>query len=137
MHNVDISQHKRTEEGGKGMLDPVTKKFEDGSTLEEFKFTFFCDSCQKEVSEITYPYTPPFRPKFFQSKSERKARELIWQSDHASAYDRANREVLLSFNRCPACGKRVCDECFREEEGICRECAEKKNEEGGSGGGSR
>ncbi len=107
------------------MLEPITKKFEDGSTLEEFKFTFFCDNCQKAVGEISYPYTPPFRPKFFLSRSERRARELIWQSDHASAYDRANKEVMLSFNRCPVCGKRVCDDCFEDEEGLCHECAGK------------
>ncbi len=107
------------------MLEPVTKKFEDGSTLEHFKFIFFCDRCGKPVKVVTYPYNPPFKPKFFLSKSEQRARELIWQSDHASAYDRANKEVLLSFNRCPVCKERVCDDCFDAEEGMCRSC---KNE---------
>ena len=115
--------------GGGRMLEPVTKKFEDGSTLEIFKFTFFCDSCGKAVKEITYPYKPPFKAKFFISKSERKARELIWQSDHASAYDRANKEVLLHFNRCPVCGRRVCDDCFNEVEGICHLCESKRKNE--------
>ena len=108
------------------MLDPVTKKFENGSTLEEFKFIFFCDVCGRAVKEIAYPYKPPFKAKIFISKSERKARELIWQSDHASAYDRANKEVLFYFNHCPACGRRVCDDCYNDEEGICRECSKKK-----------
>ncbi len=108
------------------MLEPVTKKFEDSSTLENFKFTFFCDECGSAVRVVSYPYRPPFRPKLFITKSERLARELIWQSDHASAYDRANKEVLLSFNRCPACHKRVCDDCFREEEGLCHECASRQ-----------
>lgn len=105
------------------MLDPVTKKFENGSTLEYFKFTFFCDVCGKAVKEITYPYKPPFKAKFFISKSERKARELIWQSDHASAYDRANKEVLLYFNHCPVCGRRVCDDCYNDADGKCNECS--------------
>ena len=111
------------------MLTPVTQKFEDGSTLEVFRFTFFCDACSKVVEEISYPYTPPFRAKFFLSKSERKARELIWQNDHTSAYDRANKEVLLRFNRCPVCGRRVCDDCYQEAEGICHQCADKKRVE--------
>lgn len=111
------------------MLEPVTKKFEDGSTLETFRFTFFCDICGKAVKEITYPYKPPFKAKFFISKSERKARELLWLHDHDSAYERANKEVLLQFNRCPVCGKRVCDDCYHELEGLCRECARKKREE--------
>jgi len=104
------------------MLEPITRKYEDGSTLEKFSFTFFCDTCGKAVKTITYPYSPPFKAKFFLTGSERRARELIWQSDHGSAYDRANKEVLLSFNRCSVCGSRVCDDCFCEEEGVCREC---------------
>ncbi len=115
------------------MLEPVTKKFEDSSTLENFKFTFFCDSCGSVVKEITYPYKPPFKLKFFLSKSERRARELIWQSDHASAYDRANKEVLLSFNRCPVCKRRVCDDCFNDEEGLCRRCTDQAQAEEGVG----
>ena len=111
--------------GGGRMLEPVTKKFEDGSTLETFRFTFFCDICGKAVKEITYPYKPPFKAKFFISKSERRARELLWLHDHDSAYERANKEVLLQFNRCPACGKRVCEDCYNELEGLCRECARK------------
>ena len=127
MYNEGTKAKKnRIKKGGARMLEPVTKKFEDGSTLEDFKFTFFCDSCGTAVKTVTYPYKPPFKAKFFISKSERRARELIWQSDHASAYDRANKEVLLSFNRCSVCGKRVCDDCFCEEEGICRECASKR-----------
>ena len=108
------------------MLEPVTKKYEDGSTLEVFRFIFFCDLCGREVSEITYPYTPPFKAKLFISRSERKARELIWQSDHASAYDRANREILLHLDRCPVCGRRVCDSCFVDVAGICQACADKE-----------
>ncbi len=109
------------------MLEPVTKKFEDGSTLEVFKFTFFCDLCGEAVKDISYPYKPPFKPKLFLSGSERRARELIWQSDHASAYDRANQEVLLFFNRCPVCDRRVCDDCFDDAEGLCHECRSKKD----------
>ena len=107
------------------MLEPITKKYEDGSTLEKFKFTFFCDLCGCAVEEISYTYNPPFKPKFFISKSEQRARELLWLHDHDSAYERANKEVLLQFNRCPACGKRVCEDCYHELEGLCRECARK------------
>ena len=107
------------------MLEPVTKKFQDSSTLEFFRFTFFCDSCGKAVKEITYPYKPTFKAKLFISESERRARELIRQSAHARAYDQANNEVLLQFNHCPACEKRVCDDCYNELEGLCHECASK------------
>ena len=115
----------RIKKGGARMLEPVTKKFEDGSTLEDFKFTFFCDSCGTAVKTVTYPYNPPFKAKFFISKSERRARELIWQSDHASAYDRANKEVLLHVNRCPVCQRRVCDDCYHDTDGLCIECMSK------------
>jgi len=111
--------------GGERMLEPVTKKYEDGSTLEVFRFTFFCDLCGREVSRITYPYKPPFKAKIFISRSEQKARELIWQSDHASAYDRANKEVLLHVNRCSVCQRRVCDDCYHDTDGLCIECMSK------------
>ena len=126
MYNEDTKAKSKIGKGGKRRLVPITKKFEDGSTPEDFRFTFFCDLCGKAVKTITYPYTPPFKAKLFISASERRARELIWQSDHASAYDRANQEALLSLNHCSVCGKRVCDDCFDEEEGICPECACKR-----------
>jgi len=112
--------------GGDGMLEAVTRKYEDGSTLEYFRFTFFCDSCGKAVKVVTYPYKPPFKPKIFLTKSERRARELIWQCDHAVAYERANKEVLISFNQCPACYQRICDDCFDEDEGVCIMCRKEK-----------
>ena len=107
------------------MLEPVTQKFKDSSTHEYFRFTFFCDSCGKAVTEITYPYKPTFKAKLFISESERRARELILQSEHARAYDQANMEVLFQFNQCPACKKRVCDDCYNEMEELCHKCASK------------
>ena len=126
LYNEDTKAKNEFLKGGRRMLEPITKKYEDGSTLEKFKFTFFCDSCGCAVEEISYTYHPPFKPKFFISKSEQRARELLWLSDHASAYDRANKEALLSFNRCPVCKRRVCDDCFDTEAGFCYDCSRKK-----------
>jgi hypothetical protein len=42
-----------------------------------------------------------------------------------SATGEANLEEHLKFNHCPACGKRVCDDCFVFEEkhgGVCKDC---------------
>ncbi len=110
------------------MLEPVTKKFQDDSNLELFRFTFFCDSCGKAVKAVTYRYKPPFKPKLFLSASERRAREILWLGDHSNAYERANKEALIFFNRCPVCGRRVCDDCFADEDGICLECKKEKTE---------
>lgn len=113
------------------MLEPVTRKYTDESTMERFGFTFYCDRCGKAVKSVEYPYRPPFRAKLFLSASERQARELIWQKDHDAAYERANKDVLLSFNRCPQCGDRVCDECFSDEGSSCKQCEAKQKESEG------
>ncbi len=51
-----------------------------------------------------------------------KARVLMWKVEHDAAYERANTEAVLNFNRCPQCGQRVCDDCFAEFEIVCLKC---------------
>jgi hypothetical protein len=65
----------------------------------------------------------------------------IWQSEHEAAYERANREAMMHFNRCPVCKRWVCDDCFLllEDRDVCRECLEQstKNPSGGEAGSER
>ena len=52
---------------------------------------------------------------------------MLWEQEHQAAFEQANLEAHFHFNRCPLCGKWVCDDCFRAEEirhgGACKSCA--------------
>jgi len=110
------------------MLSPVTKRYADHSTPEGYAFSFFCDKCGGERRSAWYAFNPggfipPIDPRVFQ---------MLWNDQHKAAYERANREAFFAFNRCPACGRRVCMECFYLSEtdmtDICKDClAEKKD----------
>jgi hypothetical protein len=90
--------------------------------LESFSFSFFCDICGKErVSE-----PEPFQSNGFTAIEHEEARRLIWAQEHKAAFEKANLEASLNFNKCPKCGKRVCDDCFNfapdEKDEVCKEC---------------
>jgi len=38
--------------------------------------------------------------------------KLIWADEHRLAFEKANLEAHLHFNRCSENGEWVCDECF-------------------------
>lgn len=109
--------------GVTGLLQSVTKKHTDRSTDTDFRFEFFCDECAGAWSSERYPFSlrdsPPASP------AEKRAHEIIWNAEHDAAYERANTEALFHFNKCPSCGKRVCDECFCELELGCLKCLSK------------
>lgn len=113
------------------MLGSVTKKYQDESTLEVFRFTFFCDCCGKALHASEWKFGEEFPPKLILSTSEQKARQIIWAKDHEAAFERANREILGKLNRCESCGARICDDCARVCEAmggsvVCKTCAAEK-----------
>ncbi len=94
------------------MLDPATKKWEDQSTIQKFKFLFFCDCCQKSIPSSDYEFHSGFKPKLIMSRAERRARDLIWQRDHDAAYERANLHMFQNYiHRCEICGAGICGDC--------------------------
>lgn len=106
------------------MLPSVTQKYDDHSADTSFQFSFYCDACGAVWQSEQYPFSlrdsPPVSP------AERKAHEIMWKAEHDAAYERANTEAMLHFNKCKKCGKRVCDECFSEFEPICLKCQQGK-----------
>ena len=110
------------------MLNAVTKKFTDKSTLKKFRFIFYCDCCQAPTKTIEYDFISGFRDKIFLSGDEREARAIIYASDHKKAYERANLEVRFELNKCEKCGNMVCEDCTAytpDGRILCRKCAEK------------
>lgn len=104
---------------------PATKKSIDHSTMEAFAFSFFCDRCGKEWRSAPYDFNPgsfavPIEPAIYQ---------MLWSDQHKAAYERSNRDASFAFNRCPICGRRVCDACFYLAKAgvsdICMDCRKK------------
>lgn len=118
------------------MLEAVTKKWEDCSTTESFRFVFFCDCCGRAISSPEYQFESGFKPKLLMRESERKARELIWQHDHDAAYERANLNMMTDhIHTCEVCESHICGDCtvFCDElnGGVCCvSCVEKRGYHG-------
>lgn len=102
------------------MLPPVTKKYTDHSTDEHFAFSFYCDECGAVWVSEQYPFS--LCRSATCDEGEKTAQKILWKTEHDAAYERANTEALFHFNKCPKCGKRVCDKCFSEFESSCLKC---------------
>lgn len=106
------------------MLPAITKKYHDASTYDYFMFVFYCDICGEPWTSEKYPFSlANDKPRTIK---EQKVRDIIWMSEHNSAYERANTEAILRFNKCTRCGKRVCDSCFSEIGDTCIDCDNSK-----------
>ncbi len=107
------------------MLKTITKRVRDRSTDRFFKFSFYCDRCGKEWTSDPYYFENAFSSS--PTEGEKRARDIMWRTDHDAAFERANLEARLRFDQCDACGRRVCDECFamEEDDDLCVDCAGK------------
>ena len=110
------------------MLRSFTEKWTDQSTKDQFAFVFYCDLCNKPWKSVPIPFSLTnnslWQKLFCSSISQ-------WKTEHKDAYERANREGMLQFNRCNQCKKWVCDEDFKEEDNKCCKCLENKKFIGG------
>ena len=109
------------------MLKTITQKHRDRSTDVYFKFSFYCDRCEREWTSEEYPFVHGFSESL--SDDEKKAKDILFRIDHDAAFERANLEARLRFNQCNSCGRFVCDECFamEEEDDLCRDCTSRRN----------
>jgi hypothetical protein len=75
-----------------------------------------------------YAFNDPFGENL--TEGEKIARDILWRTEHDAAYERANLEARLQFNRCVRCGKNVCEDCYLifDEDGngadVCKNCYE-------------
>ncbi len=86
----------------------------DKSTATRLQFSVRCEECGRIWES---------RPAAFSHDRER-----------ATAKSQALGEAHQHFNRCPECGRIVCDACFLvcEDHDMCRACAEKLGKTGES-----
>ena len=47
------------------MLNPITKKYTDESSIKQFRFTFYCDCCGKAIPAQAYDFCSGFQQKTF------------------------------------------------------------------------
>jgi len=111
------------------LLSPVTKKYTDRSTEKAFAFSFFCDQCGKE-----WRSTPQaFDPGELRSPTDLRVFRMLWNDQYKTAYEQANLEAIYAFGLCPECGRRVCMDCFCQNQAeatdICKDCLSKKGRE--------
>lgn len=102
------------------MLQSFTKKYTDESTKDEFAFTFYCDMCENSWKSTPLPFSHGKQKGFW--KMLFYLPFTLWKAEHKDAFERANREGMLHFNRCPVCKRWVCDDHFIEDENACSDC---------------
>lgn len=102
------------------MLPSVTKRYCDRATENQFVFSFLCDACEAPWESEIYPFS--LQSKLCDNAVEEKARTILWAAEHIAAYERANNEALFHFNKCPKCGRWVCDNCFSPLADVCILC---------------
>ncbi len=105
--------------------------FEDQSTTEVFKFIIRCEQCGKVVKTYQSTSSACYKHKFFQSPSERKAKELLWLKGHEEALESATTEAFRELNRCEICGAFVCNDCSETTDELdggvaCKRCVKQR-----------
>lgn len=137
-------------------MTAFTRNYEDNSTDAGFQFTFYCDICQdgyktKFIESKTYK-----KGNFFKTLgrgvsvgasllgvsggydvergtdilSERfEGMSPEWHREHEHAFELAQHEAKTHFYRCHKCHLWVCEDDYNEEEGLCVECAPRRNVE--------
>lgn len=129
---------------------PFTKNFADNSVEAGFQFTFFCDICQDGyktsfIESKSYKKAGLLRglgraASIASSMAGRSIGYHIesgtdviaerfrgmspeWHKEHEEAFKLAQNEAMGHFHKCPKCGRWVCDICWNDEVGLCKEDA--------------
>lgn len=107
------------------MKQVIKEAMGDCSTIGEFRFLLRCQECGRTWR------SSPVRFSKAGAEPETEARQVIFRALYArereAARERAAAEVAEIFNRCPVCGRLVCDRCFLicEDLDMCAACAGK------------
>ena len=108
-----------------GKLDIQSKiKVIDYSDKDGFQFGFTCGICGFEWRSERIPFVL----KGFGNNLDEKDIELLWKEERLRQFEMIKTDASIEFNKCPACGTWVCDECFFVDYGdktdFCKECIE-------------
>ena len=109
-----------------GRLPSVTKRIEDESNVKQFQFSLFCDCCGVRFRTEPIPFSVKDAPE--RADDFTTAQKMIWEAEHDDAYERANQNAMITFNRCMICGAAVCEDCVCDSDRpICPKCRKQEN----------
>lgn len=111
----------------KQILKDVIK---DESGTESFVFSLNCSECGKPWQSTPIRFSKAgIEP---QSAAKQTIYQALYQREFQQAREQAVAEAVHQFNRCPLCGRLICNDCFLicEDLDMCSSCAEKLQEAG-------
>ena len=95
----------------------------DCSTLEEFRFLVRCQECGRTWRSSAVRFSKAgIAPT---TEHRRVILRTLYEREREAAREKAMAEVPAIYNRCPVCGRLVCDRCFLicEDLDMCTACA--------------
>lgn len=112
------------------MKQILSNSIREDSDADVFLFSLNCTECGKN-----WHSTPiHFSKAGIEPKSEFKETiyRTLYRREQQRAREQAVAEAAHYFNRCPLCGRLICNDCFLvcEDLDMCRSCAEELHETG-------
>ena len=97
----------------------------DCSTLEEFRFLVRCQECGRTWRSSSVRFSKAGAAPT--TENRKVILRALYERERVAAREKAAAEVPAIFNRCPVCGRLVCDRCFLicEDLDMCAACAGK------------
>lgn len=95
----------------------------DCSTLEEFRFLVRCQECGRTWRSSSVRFSKAGAAPT--TENRKVILRALYERERVAAREKAAAEVPAIFNRCPVCGRLVCDRCFLicEDLDLCIACA--------------
>lgn len=95
----------------------------DCSTLEEFRFLVRCQECGRTWRSSSVRFSKAGTAPT--TENRKVILRALYERERVAAREKAAAEVPAIFNRCPVCGRLVCDRCFLicEDLDLCIACA--------------
>lgn len=102
----------------------------DCSVEEEFHFSLRCAECGSEWHSLPVRFSKAgVRP---ETEGKRVIFRTLYEREREQERQHAAETAARRFNRCPICGRLVCDRCFLicDDLDLCTACARHLNESG-------
>ena len=112
------------------MRCPAKEALLDCSTVEDFRFFVRCAECGKLWRSRPARFSrADISP---ETEGKRVIFRALYERERVEARSRAAAEFAQSFNRCPICGRLVCDDCFLvcDDLDLCVSCARRLEVQG-------
>lgn len=102
----------------------------DYSTQNAFCFSLCCEKCGNvwKSSPIAFSKAGMIP----ETDGKQEIYDVLYRREKNEALNRAEEQACKDFNRCPVCGRLVCDRCFLlcTDLDMCADCAKRLKEKG-------